>query len=71
MFCPSKRSSLPEDFRSYWNLHDKLVTEDGISLKNHNILMPASLRKNYLNIMHTGHQVINKILQKARNLCSR
>ena len=62
---PDKRSRLARNLQSYWNYHDELTIESGILVKNYKILIPATLRKKYLEKIHAGHQKINSCLKKA------
>ena len=39
----------------YWNYREELVVEDGLIFKAHRLLIPISLRAEYLKDLHAGH----------------
>ena len=57
---PEKRNKLPTA------LHDYCTIESGILMKNSKVLIPESLKKKYINEVHSGHMEINSTLKKAR-----
>ena len=62
---PSKRSSVPDNLKHYWNYRDKLTVENGILLKSHKFIVLKNLQSVYIDKIHAGHLGINKSLQKA------
>ena len=63
---PQKRSNVLKSLQPYWNYRDEITVEDGILFKNRKILIPEKLKSEYLERIHSGHQGINKCLEKAR-----
>ena len=63
---PESRRECPIELLDYWNFRHDLVLEDGAILKGSKIVIPASLRKRVLNIVHTGHQGETKCILLAR-----
>ena len=50
----------------YWNYQDELSIDNGILTKNDKIIIPKTLQQTYLDGIHSGHQGIQRSLQKAR-----
>uniref|UniRef100_A0A2C9KU82 Integrase catalytic domain-containing protein n=1 Tax=Biomphalaria glabrata TaxID=6526 RepID=A0A2C9KU82_BIOGL len=65
---PDTRSETPIEVRPYWDLRDQLSTSDGIIYKGLRIVMPPSLRKYMLNLIHKSHLGIVKCKQRAREV---
>ena len=63
---PKKRSSLAPNLQPYWNYRDELTIEDGILMKGQKIIIPTSLKQQYIDKIHTGHTGIGSCLKKAR-----
>ena len=65
---PEKTSQIPQELREYWNYRDELSEVDGIILKGERIVIPASLRKNMLEIIHSSHLGMVKCKLRARDI---
>ena len=63
---PKKRSSLTPNLQPYWNYRDKLTIEDGILMKGQKIIIPTSLKQQYISKINAGHTGIGSCLKKAR-----
>lgn len=63
---PDKREKCPVVLHEYWNFREELTIEDGIILKGDRIVVPTSLRKEILSIIHQGHLGQEKCLLRAR-----
>ena len=63
---PKKRSNLAPNLQPYWNYRDELTIEDGILMKGQKIIIPTSLKQQYIDKIHTGHTGIGSCLKKAR-----
>ena len=63
---PKKRSSLTPNLQPYWNYQDELTIEDGILMKGQKIIIPTSLKQQYISKIHAGHTGIGSCLKKAR-----
>ena len=48
-----------------WNYQDELSIDNGILTKNDKIIIPKTLQRKYLDRIHSGHQGIQRSLQKA------
>ena len=60
------QKKLPKELHPYWNYRDELSMEDSILLKSYQILILYTLQMEMLDLIHEGHQGIEKCL-----LCSR
>ena len=65
---PAKRSKIAEYLHTYWNFRDEFMIEGGILMKNSKVLIPETLKKKYINWIHSGHTGINFCLKKANKL---
>ena len=54
---PKKRSSLAPNLQPYWNYRDELKIEDGILMKGQKIIIPTSLKQQYISKIHAGHML--------------
>ena len=54
------------DLFNTWNFREELTIEDGLILKGDRIVVPTSLRKEILSIIHQGHLGQEKCLLRAR-----
>ena len=59
---PVDQKKIPKELHPYWNYRDKISIEDGILLKLHRILIPHTLHMEMLDLIHEGHQGIEKCL---------
>ena len=50
----------------YWDFRDKLSTDEGLLLKGPSLVIPATLRENYLQRLHEGHLLASKTILNAR-----
>ena len=50
----------------YWNYREELAVEDGLIFKAHRLVIPTSLRAEYLKDLHAGHLGEEKTLLRAR-----
>ena len=64
---PEKQRDIHSDVRCYWPFRDELSLENGIILKGEQTVIPESLRKCYLEMIHTVHQGITRCQQRARS----
>ena len=63
---PNTKKECPPSLIDYWCYRDELTVVDGIIMKGHKIVIPPSLRKQMLEIVHTGHFGVDKCLSRAR-----
>ena len=64
---PKDKKQLSENMRAYWQIQDQLSINENLIMKNNQIVVPPSLRKNILDILHQGHQGITKCKNRAKN----
>ena len=57
---PSTKDEWHADLKPYWAYRDELAVIDGIVLKERPIVIPASLRQQVLDQLHTNHMGIEK-----------
>ena len=50
----------------YWNYREELAVEDGLVFKAHRLVIPSSLRAEYLKDLHACHLGEEKTLLRAR-----
>ena len=55
-----------EAVRPYFNFRDEITEDDGIIYKGQRIIIPTSLRRKFLQKLHTGHMGESKCLIRAR-----
>ena len=53
---PEVHQKLPSELWNYWNYRDEFSMEQGIILKNHHIIVPETLWRTFLELVHEGHQ---------------
>jgi len=61
----SHKSVAPEKLRPFWNYRDELHLRDGLIYRGERLLIPASLRKDYLRRIHEGHLGTEKCIERA------
>ena len=64
---PESMQDLPEPLRAHWCFWNELAIHDGILLKGNRIIIPSSLRPEYLDKLHDGHQGLSSTLRRARH----
>ena len=64
---PTDQKKLPKQMHPYWNYQDELSMEDGILLKSYRILTSYTLQMEMLDLIHRGHQGIEKCLLYSRD----
>lgn len=63
---PENKNQVSEDLKCYWNFRMDLVIENGVVLKNNQILIPISLRQEFLKKIHSGHLGIEATKKLAK-----
>ena len=58
---------MPTLARKYWNFRESLGLQDGILYKGEQIVVPRSLRADYLQRLHTGHMGRESMLRRAKD----
>ena len=65
---PEHKSDLPEVTRQYWQVRSGLTVDDGIVLCGSRLVIPPSMRRETLVMLHDGHQGIERTKQRARRI---
>lgn len=63
---PSDISSLDMRMQSYWKIRDGLSNQDGITLYEGRVVIPAALRKEVLECLHSAHQGVAGMKARAQ-----
>ena len=63
---PVDQKKIPKELHPYWNYRDEISIEDSILLKLHRILILHTLYMEMLDLIHKGHQRIEKCLLHSR-----
>ena len=63
---PERQRDLPSDIRQYWSCRDELSIENGLLIKGQQLIIPTTLRPEYLAKVHEGHQGITRCQARAR-----
>ena len=65
---PETKSRTPASIHVYWSVRDELSEVESVILKNDRILVPSSMRKEMLQMIHQGHMGIEKSKRRARDV---
>jgi len=65
---PIHKFSVPTVITVYFDYRDKLTVQDEILLRGKRVVIPLSMRKDILHIVHAGHLGINFCLRRVREL---
>ena len=57
---------LPKEIQPYWMFHEEMTIEDGLLLKGTHIIIPQTLHKEMIQLLHTGHLGLEKFLNRAK-----
>ena len=63
---PDHAKSVPKLIRNYWSMKDFISIEDGILFAGNRIIMPTSMRDEYLTRIHAHHLGITKCQLRAK-----
>ena len=66
---PDERKQCDDRNKMYWDYCTDLSLFDGLILKGCQTVIPATLRREILDRIHTGHQGIVKCKRRARSSC--
>ena len=64
---PERAKSIHPSLREYWNFRDEISMENGLVLKGERVVIPESLRQEFLAKIHEGHQGITRCQQRAKS----
>ena len=65
---PNRKELVPDNIRHYWSCRDEISCIDGLLFKGLKLIVPTSLRKEMLNIIHSSHLGIVKCKSRAREV---
>ena len=63
---PQDICDLPKEIQPYWTFHEEMTIEDGLLLKGTHIIVPQTLHKEMIQLLHTGHLRLEKCLNRAK-----
>ncbi|UYV73923.1 K02A2.6-like, partial [Cordylochernes scorpioides] len=64
---PKYKTKVCDEAKPYWQFQDEIHVSDGIVYKGNCILVPSTLRKEILQVVHSSHQGIAASKEKARS----
>ena len=67
MGWPIDHRMLPQELHTFWNYREDLSMENGLITKGARLLIPSTLRRKVLELIHDGHLGIEKCMLKARD----
>ena len=62
---PSTKAELPSQLEKYWEFRKLLNVHDNVVLYSDRIIVPASLRQQVLETLHSAHQGVSSMLARA------
>lgn len=65
---PSERTRGPEAVRAYWNVRDQVHEAEGLVFLGEKLIVPESMPKEMLALLHESHQGIEKSKARAREV---
>ena len=65
---PEHKRDVPEPSRRYWHVRTSLTVDDGLVLYGCRLVIPSSMRRATLAMLHEGHQGIERTKQRARRI---
>ena len=63
---PHQRRHVPRTARRYFDFRDELSTDNGLLLKGPCLVIPNSLKEEYLHRLHEGHLSVSKTRENAK-----
>ena len=63
---PQEICDLPKEIQLYWTFHEEMTIEDGLILKGPHIIVPQTLHKEMIQLLHTGHLRLEKCLNRTK-----
>ena len=64
---PSNRKAVPEWLYPYFDIRDELTIEDELVFKGHQLVVPASLRRELMAVTHASHIGVEACIRRARD----
>lgn len=63
---PSEAKEVKQKIRQYWSMRDQLTVEDGLVFTGNRLIVPQSLRKEFLKKIHFSHLGQTKSILRAK-----
>ena len=63
---PQDIHDLLKEIQPYWTFSEVMAIEDGLLLKGTHIIIPQTLHKEMIQLLHTGHLALEKCLNRAK-----
>ena len=63
---PQEICDLPKEIQPYWTFGEEMSIEDGLLLKLTHIIVPQTLHKEMIQLLHNGHLILEKCLNRAK-----
>ena len=65
---PAKSKSIAPEVQPFFPIRDEMIVDDGIILKGLRVVVPETLRKEYVQQLHKGHPGIDATKRRAREI---
>ena len=65
---PQNICELDSSLAPYWNIRNSLVVEDDVVWYNNRVVLPPSLRPRALEVLHSAHQGVSAMEDRARGI---
>ena len=67
---PSKLKSVTPDVKVYFPIRDELIVDNGVILTGPRVVVPNSLPKEYIQLLHKGHPGTDAKREEQRTCCT-
>ena len=64
---PEQRSELPECLYPYFDIRDELTCQEELVFKGPRLVVPSSVRKELMSVIHASHNGIDACIRRARD----
>lgn len=64
---PKNKSKVPDNIKFYYNKRNDIIENDGILFYNEKIMIPESMKREMLALLHESHFGMNKTKSRARS----
>ena len=65
---PETRDTLPDELSVYWNYREALYVHDGVIMFKDRVVIPATLRRTVVTLLHSAHQGVSMMEARARSI---
>ena len=65
---PSKMKRVTPDVKVYLPIRDELIVDNGVILKGLTVVVPNSLCKEYIHLLHKGHPGTDATKRRAKDM---